>query len=80
MITRYDYLELTCRGLTADEIARMYGVTRNTVTRLTLKAARAVGRMGFWKFHPVTAGELHLSRAEILRRIDRFGLTRLEAA
>ena len=80
MITRYDYLELTCRGLTADEIAKMYGVTSNTVTRLTLQAGRTVGRMGFWKFYPATSGEIYLMRAEILRRLDRFGLTRREAA
>lgn len=74
MNTRFDYLELACHGMSYKQIARHYRVGYEAVRQLVLKAARIVGRMGFWKFHVASLDDLHYLAPKLLEKMDRHGL------
>lgn len=82
MNTRFDYLELACYGMTYEQISRRCGVGVQVVRQLVLKAARIVGRLGFWKFHVASLDDLYLLAPKLLLKMDQHGLrtARREAA
>lgn len=71
----YEYLALACYGMKNAEIAKRYGVTEKNVAVTTLRAARKVGRMGFWKFHVSNRDELRVLSQKILAKMDKHGLS-----
>lgn len=78
----FEYLELACYGLSFDQIAKRYGVSTTCVRIVTLRAARYVGRLGFWKFHVLNRDEIDAFSRRILDKMGRHGLLleRKEAA
>lgn len=70
----YEYLELACYGMSYAEVAKQYRKSVESVRCATLRAARIVGRQGFWKFDVPNRDVLDLMRRQILDRMDENGL------
>lgn len=78
----YEYLELLCYGMTSAEIASRYGVTPRHVEYASVRAARNVGRRGFWKFDVRSFSDAQCLSRMLLDKMNRHGLlaARKEAA
>lgn len=77
----YPALELFCYGVPVEQIARQLGRGRDPMMRAILRAARIVGRTGFWQFHVTNLDTAWVLRRQILDRMHQHGLlARKEAA
>lgn len=72
----YDALELYCYGLPLAAIGSQLGRKPDALPQAILRAARAVGRQGFWKFHVQSMDDAYIRRRDLLDRLHFHGLVR----
>lgn len=75
----FDALELFCNGMSAEQVGTVTGHSHPRYA--ILRAARIVGRLGFWKFHCMSVDDAFQRRHDLLRLMRQCSLmSRKEAA